>query len=113
MGTDTYLFFRKYKSVTVFFVQSVPGLTMSLKGFVVCVYSFIEKPYFRVLRWNFNHEFSTSVTTCAPALHTSTPLIHKYKHRHATLQVFRTNAEFSPRFRDIFQVFQTFCRGVF
>ena len=88
---DTYLFFRKYKSVAVFFVQSLPGLTLSPKGFVVC----------------------TSLTTCALALHTSTPLIDKYKHRHATPQVFKTNAEFSPRLRDILQVFQTCCRRVF
>ena len=40
------LVFRKYKCVTNFFVQSLPGLTLSLKGVVVCVYLFIGKIWF-------------------------------------------------------------------
>ena len=40
------LVFGKYKCVTVFFVQRLPGLTLSLKGFVVCVCLFIGKTCF-------------------------------------------------------------------
>ena len=111
--SEVLLVIRKYKCVTVFFMQSLPGLTLSLKGVVVCVYLFIGKIWFSVFRWNFNHQFCTSLTTCALAFHTNTPLIHKYKHKHATPQVFKTNAEFPPRLRDILQVLQTCLKRVF
>ena len=41
--SEVLLVFRKYKCVTVFLVQSLPGLTLSLEGAVVCVYLFIGK----------------------------------------------------------------------
>ena len=41
--SEVLLVFRKYKCVTVFFVQSLPGLTLSIKGVVVCVYLFMGK----------------------------------------------------------------------
>ena len=41
--SEVLLVFRKYKCVTVFFVQKLSGLTLSLKGIVVCVCLFIGK----------------------------------------------------------------------